>query len=149
MKKFVSVPLFLSIFICFICIYYVYLYLSAFTVYSAIGAESLRIARASNNPESFSTAIKPIIACMRRQGVSIGRINRFILKFFNEYQADFHNVCQSKQLAKFNLLNYKYIFFYSFRPTNNIGCYRYADKTVMLVFYKYMKNKINKKNKIK
>ena len=148
MKKFVSVPLFLSIFICFICIYYVYLYLSAFTVYSAIGAESLRIARASNNPESFSTAIKPIIARMRRQGVSIGRINRFILKFFNEYQADFH-VCQSKQLAKFNLLNYKYIFFYSFRPTNNIGCYRYADKTVMLVFYKYMKNKINKKNKIK
>ena len=28
------------------------------TVYSAIGAESLRIARASNNPESFSTSIK-------------------------------------------------------------------------------------------
>ena len=149
MKKFVSIPLFLSIFICFICIYYVYLYLSAITVYSAIGAESLRIARASNNPESFSTAIKPIIARMRRQGVSIGRINRFILIFFNEYQADFHNVCQSKQLAKFNLLNYKYIFFYSFRPTNNIGCYRYADKTVMPVFYKYMKNKINKKNKVK
>ena len=30
-------------------------------VYSAIGAESLRIARASNNPESFSTAIKLLI----------------------------------------------------------------------------------------
>ena len=27
-------------------------------VYSAIGGESLRIARASNNPESFSTSIK-------------------------------------------------------------------------------------------
>ena len=38
------------------------------TVYSAIGAESLRIARASNNPESFSTAIKPLIARMSRQG---------------------------------------------------------------------------------
>ena len=37
-------------------------------VYSAIGAESLRIARASNNPESFSTAIKPLIALMSRQG---------------------------------------------------------------------------------
>ena len=37
-------------------------------VYSAIGAESLRIARASNNPESFSTAIKPLIARMSRQG---------------------------------------------------------------------------------
>ena len=34
-------------------------------VYSAIGAESLRIARANNNPESFSTAMKPLIACMR------------------------------------------------------------------------------------
>ena len=43
-------------------------------VYSATGAESLRIARASNNPESFSTAIKPLIACMSRQGVSIGKI---------------------------------------------------------------------------
>ena len=40
-------------------------------VYSAIGAESLRIARASNNPESFSTAIKPLIARMSRQGVSL------------------------------------------------------------------------------
>ena len=44
-------------------------------VYSAIGAESMRIARASNNPDSFSTAIKPLIARMRRQGVSIGKIN--------------------------------------------------------------------------
>ena len=40
-------------------------------VYSAIGAESLRTARASNNPESFSTAIKPLIARMSRQEVSI------------------------------------------------------------------------------
>ena len=37
-------------------------------VYSAIGAESLRIARVSNNPESFSTAIKPLISQMSRQG---------------------------------------------------------------------------------
>ena len=33
-------------------------------VYSAIGAESLRTARASNNLESFSTAIKPLTARM-------------------------------------------------------------------------------------
>ena len=64
-------------------------------VYSAIGAESLRIARANNNPESFSTAMKPLIACMSRQGVSIGKINSSILKFFNKH-SDF-NVCQSKQ----------------------------------------------------
>ena len=51
-------------------------------VYFAIGAESLRIARASNNPESFSTPIKPLIARMSRQRVSIGKINSSILKFF-------------------------------------------------------------------
>ena len=39
-------------------------------VYSAIGAESLRIARASNNPELFSTVVK-FIACMIKQGLSI------------------------------------------------------------------------------
>ena len=66
-------------------------------VYSAIGAESLRIARASNNPESFSTAIKPIIARMIRKGVTIEKINSFILKNFNKHQVDFNNVFQSKQ----------------------------------------------------
>ena len=65
-------------------------------VYSASGAELLRTARVSNNPESFSTAIKPLIACMSRQGVSIGKINSSILKFFNKHHSDF-NVCQSKQ----------------------------------------------------
>ena len=65
-------------------------------VYSAVGAESLRIARAINNPESFSTAIKPLIACMSRQRVSIGNINISVLKFYNKHHTDF-NVCQSKQ----------------------------------------------------
>ena len=51
-------------------------------VYSAFGAESLRIARASNNPESLSTTIKPLIAHMSRQGVSIGKTDSCILKFF-------------------------------------------------------------------
>ena len=66
-------------------------------VYSAIGAKSLRIARACNNPESLSTAIKPLIVCMSRQGLSIEKMNSFILKFFLKNQADFNNVCQSKQ----------------------------------------------------
>ena len=57
-------------------------------LYLAIGAESLRNARASNNPESFSTAIKPLIAHMSRQGVSIGKINSSILIFFNNYHSD-------------------------------------------------------------
>ena len=71
-------------------------------VYSANGAESLRIAKASNNPESFSTAIKPPISCMSRQGVSIGKINSSILKFFNKHHLDFNNVCQSKQKLSLN-----------------------------------------------
>ena len=66
-------------------------------VYSAIGAELLRIARASSNPESFSTAIKPRIARISRQAVSIGKINSFIIKFFNKHHSDCNNVCQSKQ----------------------------------------------------
>ena len=44
-------------------------------VYSAIGAASLRTARASNIPESFSTAIKALISRMSSQGISIGKIN--------------------------------------------------------------------------
>ena len=71
-------------------------------VYSAIGAELSRIARASNNPESFSTAIKPVIAHMSRHGVSIGKINSSILKVFTKHHSDFNNVSQSKQ----ELLNF-------------------------------------------
>ena len=67
------------------------------TVYSAIGAESMRIGRASNNPESFCTAIKPLIPRMNRQGLSIGKRNSSILKFFDKHYSDFNNVCQSKQ----------------------------------------------------
>ena len=52
-------------------------------VYSATGAETLRIAKASYNPESFSTAIKPLIAHMNRN-----------FKIFNKHHS---NVCQSKQ----------------------------------------------------
>ena len=53
------------------------------TVYAVIGSESLRIAREINNPESFSTAMKPLIARMSRQRVSIEKINSAILKIFN------------------------------------------------------------------
>ena len=66
-------------------------------LYSAIGAESLRIARASNNPESFSTEIKPLIARMSKQWVSNEKINSSIQNFLNKHHSDFNNVCQSKQ----------------------------------------------------
>ena len=105
-------------------------------VYSTIGVESLRIGGASNNPESFSKAIKPLIARMSRQGVPIGKINSSILKFFNRYHSDF-NVCQSNQ-ELLNLISYiinKYFFIHSGQPITS--CYRYADKKVMPVFCKY------------
>ena len=70
---------------------------SSSIVYSTIGPESLIIARASNNPESSFTAIKPLTVRMSRQGVSFGKINNFILKFFNKHQADFNTICQNKQ----------------------------------------------------
>ena len=70
-------------------------------VYSAISAESLRIVGASNNTELFSTATKPVLARMSRHGVSIGKINSSILKFFTKHHSDFNNVCQ------FHLQSYK------------------------------------------
>ena len=51
------------------------------------------------------------------------------------------------RFSKFNLLNYKYIFFYSFKPTNHIGYYRYADKAEVSVFCKCMENKIKNDKK--
>ena len=46
------------------------------TVYSATDTESLKIARASNNPESFSITVKPLIARMCTHGVSIGKFKQ-------------------------------------------------------------------------
>ena len=66
-------------------------------VYSAVTAKSMRTAKASNNPESFSIAIKPLIARMSRQGVFIRKINSSIIKFFNKSDSNFYNVFQSKQ----------------------------------------------------
>ena len=40
------------------------------TLYPAIDAGSFKIARENSNPESFSTAIKPFIAPVSRQGFS-------------------------------------------------------------------------------
>ena len=43
--------------------------------------------------------------------------------------------------------NYKCIFFNSLKSTNNIGCYCYADKIVMLAFCKYIRNELKNKDK--
>ena len=54
-------------------------------VYSAIGGESLRIDKASNNRESFSTTIQSPIARLKRQQVTIGKISSFILNFLDKH----------------------------------------------------------------
>ena len=46
--------------------------------------------------------IKPLIARINWQVVSIGKINSSILKSFNKHQVDFNNVYQSNQ-KKLNL----------------------------------------------
>ena len=58
-------------------------------VYFAIAAGSLRVPGASNNPESFFSAIKPLLPCMSRQGVSIGIKNSSIINFFKQTSLKF------------------------------------------------------------
>ena len=70
---------------------YVYIYIIYIYIYMYI-----YIARASNNLESFSRAVKPFIARMSRQVVSIEKINSFILNLFSKHHSDFNNICQSK-----------------------------------------------------
>ena len=59
-------------------------YVQSSIVFSAIGAESLGITRASSNPDSFFTAIKPLISLIYWQWVSNGKIKSVILKFFKQ-----------------------------------------------------------------
>ena len=105
-------------------------------VYFTFGADSLRIARAGNNPDSFSTAFKLLITHMSRHQVSIEKIKSFILKNFNK-QGDFDNVFQSKQelldLVRLIIIINTFSFDL-FRLTSNSGCYHYTDKTIMPVF---------------
>ena len=56
--------------------------ISSNIVHSAIGAESLRIARASNNPDLFFLVIKPLISRMGSQRVSIDLVTQNETFFF-------------------------------------------------------------------
>ena len=67
-------------------------------IYSATGAESFRIARASNNPESFSTAINRTYFPYEQAGGINWKNNQFYFKLFKKISSKF---------AKFNLLNYR------------------------------------------
>ena len=67
------------------------------------------------------------------------------------FEMFFINIKQILTFVKFSknweIQSPKLWIFYSFRSTNKIGCYHYADKTVILVFCKYMKNKTKNKRK--
>ena len=53
--------------------------------YSAIGAEVLRIARASNNGVAFFGSVKPLLSRMLKQGADNHRLLNVICKFYNRH----------------------------------------------------------------
>ena len=59
------------------------------TLYSAIGTESLRITRASNNTHSFLTVIKLPATHISKNGAPIENINHIIVNFVYKYRVDF------------------------------------------------------------
>ena len=85
-------------------------------------AESLSISRASNNPVSFPTAIKPLVTRLSRQQVSIERINSIIVYRSNKHQRDVNNACKSKQelLNLVSLIIYS-LFIYLGRPVPSVA----------------------------
>ena len=64
--------------------------------YSSIGAKTLRIARASNNPDCFSLSIKQLVIRMLKQGACKEKLN-VLCKFFNKHQNDFQFVARTTQ----------------------------------------------------
>ena len=63
--------------------------------YSSIGAETLRIARASNTPNSFFTSVKPLFERMFKQGAVKMRLKNILIKFFNNHLDDFQYVTKT------------------------------------------------------
>ena len=54
--------------------------------YSSIGAETLRIARASNNAASFFSSVKPLISRMLKQGANASKLSNVLKKFLTKHQ---------------------------------------------------------------
>ena len=65
--------------------------------YSSIGADTLRIARASNNSDCFSLSIKPLVIRMLKQGACKEKLNNVLYKYFNNHQNDFQYVTRTTQ----------------------------------------------------
>ena len=60
--------------------------------YSAIGAETLRIAEASNNKISFSSSVRPLVQRMQKQGSNKIKVKNVLKKFFNKHQVYFDDI---------------------------------------------------------
>jgi len=63
--------------------------------YSSIDAEILRIARASNNSNSFFSSVKPLITRMCKQGACKQRTSNILKNFFNQHSLDFQYVVKN------------------------------------------------------
>ena len=60
--------------------------------YSAIGAETLRIAKASNNSVSFSSSVRPLVHRMNSQGANENKLKSVLKKFFNSHNVYFKDI---------------------------------------------------------
>ena len=65
--------------------------------YSAIGAETLRIARASNNADSFFSAVQPLLTRMMKQGANRHRLSHVVCKFYNRHNLYFKSIIGNLQ----------------------------------------------------
>ena len=63
--------------------------------YSSLGAEILRIARATSNVESFTESSQNLIIRMVKQGAVISKVQAVLKKFFGRHQQDFIHICNS------------------------------------------------------
>ena len=73
--------------------------------YSSVGAEVLRIARASSNVTSFLKSTKVIISRMLSQGANVKKLKSVIGRFFGRHLKDFHHISPESGLFVNMVLN--------------------------------------------
>ena len=65
--------------------------------YSSIGAETLRIAKASNNADAFYFSVKPLIERMIKQGADCLKLSNVLRKFYNKHKIYFSDKAKTSQ----------------------------------------------------
>jgi len=74
-------------------------------VYSSIGAEILRISRASNNADQFISASKNLLNRMISQGAKQHKIVRVLKKTYGRHSIDFFLIASNATAFIVNLFN--------------------------------------------